>query len=244
MDGTFAGRVDPARPDGDRGACLHHHRSADPGAAAAAHGAGAAARPGRPDRRRRPAGGRAPRSASAGCRPRPRGATGRQVVSAFYVPWDEASPASLAAHVNELDWVIPAAAFVTGPDHQLRVAARPAFDAIIAGAQRRPLVLPMVQNAAERPLGRPRHRRPAARPARAARTCSTSSSDGGARHGAGIVFDFEEIPAAGQRDYLRFLAEANRRFDAARLDASRWRRRSAIPTGTSPLMPASPTRSS
>ena len=38
------------------------------------------------------------------------------------------------------------------------------------------------------------------------------------RHGAGVVFDFEEMPAAGQRDYLRFLAAANRRFDTARLE--------------------------
>ena len=43
---------------GDGGARLHHHRGADPGAAAAAHGAGAS-RAGRPDRRRRPARGRA-----------------------------------------------------------------------------------------------------------------------------------------------------------------------------------------
>ena len=32
-----------------------------------------------------------------------------------------------AAHVNELDWVIPAAAFVTGPQHQFDVAARSAI---------------------------------------------------------------------------------------------------------------------
>src|SRR6185436_14029429 len=33
-----------------------------------------------------------------------------------------------------------------------------------------------------------------------------------ARHGAGIVFDFEELPAASQRDYLRFLADVRARF--------------------------------
>ena len=32
------------------------------------------------------------------------------------------------------------------------------------------------------------------------------------RHGAGIAFDFEELPRSAQGDYLRFLDAANRRF--------------------------------
>ncbi|MBV9882647.1 MAG: glycosyltransferase [Sphingomonadaceae bacterium] len=147
--------------------------------------------------------------------PSPRGgATGRQVVSGFYVPWDEASRASLTAHVNELDWVIPAAAFLTGPQHQLDVEPDPAFDAIIAGAQRRPLVLPMVQNARNDHWDGPGLAAVLHDPRASAQLLDRLEAMVAARHGAGIVFDFEELPASAQRDYLRFLAIANRRFDA------------------------------
>jgi cellulose synthase/poly-beta-1,6-N-acetylglucosamine synthase-like glycosyltransferase/peptidoglycan/xylan/chitin deacetylase (PgdA/CDA1 family)/spore germination protein YaaH len=142
------------------------------------------------------------------------GATGRQVVSGFYVPWDEASHASLAAHVDELDWVIPAAAFLTGPEHRLDVEPDPVFDAIIAGAQRRPLVLPMVQNARNDHWDGPGLAAILRDPAASAHLLDQLEAMVAARHGAGIVFDFEEIPATAQRDYLRFLGEANRRFDA------------------------------
>jgi cellulose synthase/poly-beta-1,6-N-acetylglucosamine synthase-like glycosyltransferase/peptidoglycan/xylan/chitin deacetylase (PgdA/CDA1 family)/spore germination protein YaaH len=155
-----------------------------------------------------------------------RGGGGRQLVAGFYVPWDEASRASLAAHVDALDWVVPALGFVTGPGHQLRVAADPRFDAIIAGARRRPALLPMVQNANE---GRwdgaglaALLRDPAAR----ARLLGQVAAMAAARHGAGIVFDFEELPPAAQRDYLRFLGEAHRRFAARG-----WTVAAAVPVG-------------
>ena len=59
-------------------------------------------------------------------RPPPRGAhDARPTVSAFYVPWDEAQRRLAAqAHVSELDQVVPAAGFVTGPNHDFRVVSR------------------------------------------------------------------------------------------------------------------------
>jgi cellulose synthase/poly-beta-1,6-N-acetylglucosamine synthase-like glycosyltransferase/peptidoglycan/xylan/chitin deacetylase (PgdA/CDA1 family) len=51
-------------------------------------------------------------------------------------------------------------------------------------------------------------------PAASARLLDQLEAMVAARHGAGIVFDFEELPVAAQRDYLRFLGPANRRFDA------------------------------
>jgi cellulose synthase/poly-beta-1,6-N-acetylglucosamine synthase-like glycosyltransferase/peptidoglycan/xylan/chitin deacetylase (PgdA/CDA1 family)/spore germination protein YaaH len=163
------------------------------------------------------AGGRAARSVfgRAWLPPSPaRGATGRQVVSGFYVPWDDASRASLAAHVNDLDWVIPAAAFVTGPAHAFSADPDPQFDAIVGGATRRPLVLPMVQNAHEGRWDGAGMGALLRDPAASARLLDQVEQMVAMRHGAGVVFDFEEIPASAQRDYLRFLAEANRRFDA------------------------------
>ena len=175
--------------------------------------------------------------------PSPRGATGRQVVSAFYVPWDEASRASLAAHVNELDWVIPTAAFVTGPDHHFEAQPDPHFDAIMAGAQRRPLILPMVQNAANQHFDGPGITALLHDPRASARLLDQIEQMVAMRHGAGIVFDFEEIPPPAS---ATICASLPRPIAASIPTAgpSRWRRRSAIPTGISPPMPMSPTRSS
>ena len=135
----------------------------------------------------------------------------------FYVPWDDASRASLRRHVGELDWVVPSLYTVTGPAHRIAVAPDVQFDAIIAGATKRPKVLPMVQNAtgdnwdsagAVALLHDPK--------ARAAflddlqRTLVARKADG-------AVFDFEELPTAAQRDYLALLRDAHARFAAAKL---------------------------
>ncbi|WP_163362436.1 hypothetical protein, partial [Klebsiella aerogenes] len=65
----------------------------------------------------------------------------------FYVPWDDASGASLRRHIGEMDWVVPASYTVTGPQHSIATAPDTEFDTILAAATRRPKVLPMVQNA-------------------------------------------------------------------------------------------------
>lgn len=140
------------------------------------------------------------------------GGAGRQLVTGFYVPWDESSRASLAAHVSELDWVLPATAFVTGPQHRLDIVADRRFDAIVAGARRRPLVLPVVQNASEGHWDGAGLAALLHEPALRARLLGQLEAMVAARHGAGIVFDFEELPASAQHDYLHFLGEAHRRF--------------------------------
>jgi cellulose synthase/poly-beta-1,6-N-acetylglucosamine synthase-like glycosyltransferase/peptidoglycan/xylan/chitin deacetylase (PgdA/CDA1 family)/spore germination protein YaaH len=138
----------------------------------------------------------------------------RPLVSAFYVPWDETSAASLRQHVGELDQVVPALASVTGPDHRFRIVDDPTFDSIMASAPRRPQVLPLVQNVDDTKwypddlaalLRDPRAR---------ARLIDQSLGLVAARHGGGVVFDFEELPATAQPDYKRFLFEAHRVFAA------------------------------
>lgn len=110
------------------------------------------------------------------------------------MPWDDASRASLSAHVEDMDWVVPAFGFVTGPDHRFRLVADRRFDAVLAGARKRPAVLPMIQNAAR---GRwdgaglaALLRDPSARDRLVDRALAMVA----ARHGAGIVFDFEDLP--------------------------------------------------
>ncbi|RDE06751.1 polysaccharide deacetylase family protein [Sphingomonas aracearum] len=141
------------------------------------------------------------------------GATGAQV-SAFYVPWDEASATSLRAHVGQVDAVIPASVTISGPHHLLQQIADPRLDAILAAARHRPAELPMVQNlsggqwdgaGAAALFASPQARR-------AALDALSALID--KRHAAGVVFDFESLPERALPDYRRFLAEARARFSA------------------------------
>jgi peptidoglycan/xylan/chitin deacetylase (PgdA/CDA1 family)/spore germination protein YaaH len=140
------------------------------------------------------------------------GAPHRQMISAFYVPWDDESRASLKAHVDALDWVIPASGFVTGPSHRLRVEADPQFDSILARASHRPQIFPLVQNAANGQWDGAGFAALLRQPAARSRLLGEIEQMVVARHGSGVAFDFEELPTSSQADYKRFIVEARHRF--------------------------------
>lgn len=137
---------------------------------------------------------------------------GHQLVAGFYVPWDDTSRASLAAHVGEMDWVVPAAASITGPDHRFVADPDPQFEAILRDARHKPAVIPMVQNALGSQWDGPGLAALLHNPVTAARLLEACERLVAMRHGAGIAFDFEEVPKSALPDYLRFLDAANRRF--------------------------------
>ena len=136
----------------------------------------------------------------------------RQLVVGFYVPWDDASRATLEAHAGELDWVVPAIASVIGPRHVFTYSPNAPLRAVLNTAKRRPAVLPMVQNAIDGEWDG----------ANTAAMLHDPKARAGLldqiavmlqREGAhGVTFDFEEMPAAAQPDYRRFIAEAHARF--------------------------------
>ncbi|MBN8808307.1 MAG: glycosyltransferase [Sphingomonas sp.] len=132
---------------------------------------------------------------------------------AFHVPWDSASADSLRRHINELDWVIPGWVSVTGPNHQITTDPDTAGRAVINGATRRPLILPMVaniQNGVWDPTGiaamlhDPKLRK---------KFLDWLEPWLVANHSGGAFFDFEQLPPSSQADYLAFMREANTRFD-------------------------------
>ncbi|GGZ11455.1 glycosyltransferase [Novosphingobium colocasiae] len=128
----------------------------------------------------------------------------------FYVPDDDMSLASLRRHVGALDWIVPATVTVSGPTHRLDVAADPKFDRMIAAMRHPPKVLPMVQNfmgndwdganAAMLLHDRAKSRALIARLAEIVRD----------RKVAGLVMDFEALPAGAMSDYLHFLHRLRR----------------------------------
>jgi cellulose synthase/poly-beta-1,6-N-acetylglucosamine synthase-like glycosyltransferase/peptidoglycan/xylan/chitin deacetylase (PgdA/CDA1 family)/spore germination protein YaaH len=131
---------------------------------------------------------------------------------AFHAPWDQSSAASLARHVEQLDWLIPGWISVTGADHHITVFRDQAGRDILNKAVHRPVILPMVQNAVNGNWD--------------AAGSAAMFADAKARrafldslvpflavnHAGGAFFDFEDLPASAQGDYRIFLAEAKARF--------------------------------
>lgn len=135
-----------------------------------------------------------------------------QISVGFYVPWDDASRASLAAHIGQLDWLVPGLMTVVGPSHRISVTADPWFDALMASAPDRPQIFPMIQNAVDDNWDGAGIASLLHNPAARAAFLSRLEPILVARHASGIVFDFEELPRSAQSDYLRFLSEARTRF--------------------------------
>lgn len=127
----------------------------------------------------------------------------------FYQPRSDASFQSLSRHGNQLDWVVPALLNVAGPEHRLAVANDPRFDSFVAAGHHHYKVLPMVQNVGgdgwdganvARILENATERHALER----------QLADYVARRGdAGLVLDFEDLPATGMRPYVAFLRETN-----------------------------------
>ncbi len=136
-------------------------------------------------------------------------------VLGFYMPWDEASRRSLAAHVGDIDWLVPGLASVAGRDHGFSVESDAYLHRVLDGAKRRPALIPMVQNARED--GSWDGEGTAALLAdRAARTRFAAQIEAmvAAERGSGVMLDLESLPATAHDDYRRFLRELRGRFTA------------------------------
>ena len=144
----------------------------------------------------------------------------------FHAPWDDASAASLARHIGDLDWLVPAWVSVTGPDHRVTRFPDLRGRAIIAAAPSKPRLLPMVQNAMQGEWDGSGIARLLASPA--ARKALLDSLEAGfiADHVDGIFFDFENLPPEAHPGYVAFLKEAR-----VRCTRHGWRLAMAVPVG-------------
>jgi cellulose synthase/poly-beta-1,6-N-acetylglucosamine synthase-like glycosyltransferase/peptidoglycan/xylan/chitin deacetylase (PgdA/CDA1 family)/spore germination protein YaaH len=131
---------------------------------------------------------------------------------AFHAPWDVSSRASLARHVNDIDWVVPGWISVTGPDHKLTIFPDNKGRQIIATAAHRPKVLPMVQNALNGDWDAKGMGGLLQDPKARSTLLDQVQQFLIANHADGVTFDFEDLPANVLPFYQRFLREARARF--------------------------------
>ncbi|OQW46505.1 MAG: polysaccharide deacetylase [Proteobacteria bacterium SG_bin6] len=147
---------------------------------------------------------------------RDRAARGEAINLGFYVPWDPSSASSLQAHLGELDWLAPATLSITGGQQLLTQVADARLARVLAGAARRPVVLPMVQNASGGAWDGTGAARLLARPAARQRLARALAAAIVVQRGQGIVFDLESLPPGALADYRRLIAETRALLPAGR----------------------------
>ena len=148
--------------------------------------------------------------------PRPTGPLGsraKPLSIGFYVSWDEISRESLADHVAQLDIVSPQWVALKDAAGNVDVTTDVRADKLIAAAPRRPSVMPLVHNAANK-LWNGKLADSVLLNPRARRALIANLLDLAARRGyAGYVFDLENMSKAGLKAYPSFIAEANTAFN-------------------------------
>jgi cellulose synthase/poly-beta-1,6-N-acetylglucosamine synthase-like glycosyltransferase/peptidoglycan/xylan/chitin deacetylase (PgdA/CDA1 family)/spore germination protein YaaH len=135
-----------------------------------------------------------------------------QQVIGFYVPWDDASRASLVRHIGQIDWLVPDLMFVTGKDHKLVVSKDRVLDAVLRMGTSRPKVLPMVQNVQNGVWDSAGTLAMLRDPAARKTFIDQLEAALVARHADGVVYDLEALPPAAQPGYLRLIAESKARL--------------------------------
>lgn len=135
-----------------------------------------------------------------------------QIKVGFYVPWDDASRASLVAHIGELDWLVPGLISVTGQKHNVTVIPDPRLDALLASTPQRPAVVPMVQNVLDGNWDGAGMASLLHDPKARAALLDQLEPQLVRQKAIGVMFDLEELPASAQADYLAFLKQARARF--------------------------------
>ncbi|MBB3858799.1 peptidoglycan/xylan/chitin deacetylase (PgdA/CDA1 family)/spore germination protein YaaH/GT2 family glycosyltransferase [Novosphingobium hassiacum] len=128
---------------------------------------------------------------------------------AFYQPRNDASFQSLARNAAQLDWVVPASINIAGPGNLPQIAEDPRFDSWVGSQPHKFKVLPMVQNVANDGWDGAGTARLLANPG-ARKALEHQLAGYVAQHGgAGLVMDFESLPASAMPAYIAFLREMN-----------------------------------
>ncbi len=145
--------------------------------------------------------------------PRPKkgqaGGLAKPLSVGFYVPWDERSRVSLAAHIGQMDVLAPQWITPNGSLGRINVSKDPLAEAIIAKAQKRPSILPVIHNSHDGAWDGPLANRLVLYPAARAAFIHNLVTLARARGWAGYIFDLENLSPAAMKAYPQLVREAN-----------------------------------
>ncbi|QDK33516.1 glycosyltransferase [Sphingomonas sp. IC081] len=130
----------------------------------------------------------------------------KPITVGFYTPWNDDSATSLQRHIDRLDWVAPANLSVDASG-ALKVETDARFERIVATALHRPLVMPVLQNTLDGDWQGPQTAALLANPARRHALEAQTLAYLDKTKAAGVMVDFETMPAASLPSLRLFLSE-------------------------------------
>ena len=136
---------------------------------------------------------------------------GKPLTVAFYTSWTDESTPSLRQHIDQIDWVAPTLLAID-PTGKLVVTEDPPLRRVVQAALRRPLVVPVLQNAVGSNWDGPGTAALMHDGARRAGLIASLSRYLDKTHDGGIMFDFENLPPASLPDLIRLVGETRAAF--------------------------------
>jgi len=144
--------------------------------------------------------------ASTHRRPAAKPTGGQTLTVGFYTTWGDDSIGSLRRSVDRLSWVAPTLMSLDASGN-LVIGDDPAMRRIIAGSLHRPLVMPVLQNAAGGKWDGEAATRIMRDPVRRKALVSALSAALARSGDAGVIFDFENLPPGSERDLVKLVSE-------------------------------------
>lgn len=135
----------------------------------------------------------------------------RPLTVGFYPSWADDSAASLARNVDKLDWVAPTLLSLDRGG-RLATSADPRLARVLASAPRRPLLMPVLQNANDGAWTSTGTVALLADPARRAALITGLQRYLDQTGGGGIVFDLENLPPESLPNFRKLLAATRAAF--------------------------------
>jgi peptidoglycan-N-acetylglucosamine deacetylase len=132
-------------------------------------------------------------------------AEARPLSIGFYLPWDAASTASLAAHAGALDVIAPMSGALDTPEGHVRWQPDAASPAALSAARNKPRVFPIVSNAHDEVWDAAAADGALLSPQARDAFITTLVAEAKAKDYGGYILDFENLSPAGAPAYATLL---------------------------------------
>ena len=130
----------------------------------------------------------------------------RPLTIAFYSAEADNSVNTLLRNINEIDWVAPTL-LTLDPAGQVAATDDPTLRRVVGNSLHRPAIVPVIQNIQNEQWEGAGAARLMADPARRARLVASINAYLARTGDAGVIYDFESLPAASMPDLVRLVAD-------------------------------------